>query len=53
MPIRRQVFGQVFAAFVLVPGFGLSACRQSHLPLFDEARVVTPAPAGRYVPVTP
>lgn len=43
MPIRRA-----FTAFVLVLGLGLSACLQSRVPLFDEARAVTPAPAGRY-----
>jgi hypothetical protein len=44
MPIRRRAF----AAFVLVLGYSLSACLQSHVPLFDEAKAVTPAPAGRY-----
>jgi hypothetical protein len=44
MPIRRRGF----AAFLLILGFGLSGCLQSRAPLFDEARAVTPAPAGRY-----
>lgn len=44
MPIRRRAF----AAFALVLGFSLSGCLQSHAPLFDEAKAVTPAPAGRY-----
>lgn len=44
MPIRRRAF----AAFLVVLAFGLSACLQSRVPLFDEAKAVTPAPAGRY-----
>ncbi len=44
MPIRRPGL----AAFLLLLGLGLSACLQSRMPLFDEAKAVTPAPAGRY-----
>lgn len=44
MPFRRLTF----AAFLVLLGLGLSACLQSKMPLFDEAKAVTPAPAGRY-----
>jgi hypothetical protein len=44
MPLRRRAL----VAFLVILGLGLSACLQSKMPLFDEAKAVTPAPAGRY-----
>lgn len=37
-----------FLAFLALVSLSLSACLQSRAPLFDEAKAVTPAPAGRY-----
>ena len=43
-----QAFRAVFLAFLALISVALSACLQSRQPLFDEAKAVTPAPAGRY-----
>jgi hypothetical protein len=43
-----QAFRPAFLAFLALGSVALSACLQSRRPLFDEAKAVTPAPAGRY-----
>jgi hypothetical protein len=43
-----QVIRPRFLALLALVSIALSACLQSRQPLFDEAKAVTPAPAGRY-----
>jgi len=43
-----QAFRPAFLAFLVLGSVALSACLQSRQPLFDEAKAVTPASAGRY-----
>lgn len=43
-----QAIRPAFLVLLALMGLFLTACLQSRLPLFDEAKAVTPAPASRY-----
>jgi hypothetical protein len=43
-----MVFRTGLLMLVALAGLMLTGCLESRMPLFDEAKAVTPAPAGRY-----